>query len=121
MLNDQAHSTSRVHSANVWRSMQFSATLLAFLLCCVLGCSEISELAGLQDDTSNDCVYTLETLPECARVAPRSPNRDTPAARPQLLPVKGLRAQKVSRPEFVGSGSSHSVSELLHFLSIQRT
>ena len=96
MLNDQAHSTSRVHSANVWRSMQFSATLSAL----TFG----SGVGG-----------------ECARVAPRSPNRDTPAARPQLLPVKGLRAQKVSRPEFVGPGSSHSVSELLHFLSIQRT
>ena len=121
MLNDQPCSARRVASTSIWRSMQFSATLLACLLCCVLGCSEISELAGLQDDTSNDCVYALETQPECGLVAPGNSNRDTPAARPHLLSVRGRRAQKIFRPEFVGPGSSHSVSELLHFLSIQRT
>jgi hypothetical protein len=121
MSNDQARIASHAGSVNARNRVRFSAMLFACLLCFALGCSEISELAGLQDDTSNDCVYTLRRSSDCRRLAASDSDRITPVALALLLQGNMRPAPKISQPEFVGTGSSRSVGELLHFLSIQRT
>ena len=63
--------------------------IFACLLCFALGCSEISELAGLQDDTSNDCVYTLRTSADSHRVSLNGTNRRLPLEQPHFVQARG--------------------------------
>lgn len=102
-------------------SAKSSATLLAFVMCCALGCSELSELTGLQDDTSNDCVYALHTSSDGRHVRPSNSGRRMPIAQPRLLPVAERSAQRALRPGGAGPISPRSGTDLLRLLSIQRT
>jgi hypothetical protein len=106
---------------NLLRSLRLRAILFACLTCCGLSCLDVAELFQLQDDTSNDYVSSLQTVSDSSPVSARDADGRPPIARLYLLQRKGNVKPKVPQPEFVGTGSSRSASELLHFLSVQRT
>lgn len=106
---------------NLLRSLRLRAILFACLTCCGLSCLDVAELFQLQDDTSNDYVSTLRTISDSSPVKPRDADRRAPIARLNLLQRKENVKPKEPQLEFVGAGASRSASELLHFLSVQRT
>ena len=118
MQNDPVRSGG----GSLFKSMRLRAILFACLTCCGLSCLDVAELFQLQDDTSNDYVSTLSTVSDSSPVKLCHADRRPPIA-PLFLPrQKGsAKSRNVPQLEFVGTGSSQSASELLHFLSVQRT
>ena len=103
------------------RSLRLRAILFACLTCCGLSCLDVAELFQLQDDTSNDYVSTLQTVSDPSPVKPRDADGRPPIARLYLLQQKGTAQPREQQVEFVGASSSRSATDLLHFLSVQRT
>jgi hypothetical protein len=102
-------------------SLRLRAILFACLTCCGLSCLDAAELFQLQDDTSNDYISSLRTVSDSSPIRSRDADGRPPIIRLDLLQQKGNAKPKVPQPGFVGAGSSRSVADLLHFLSVQRT
>ena len=97
------------------------AAFLACMLCLALGCLEISELGGLQDDTSNDFVSTLRASSEGIRPETAPPNR-TSLPRLSSIGRAELFRNATFSAENLREHSSRLVGpELLHLLSTLRT
>jgi hypothetical protein len=121
MLRDQTPSTSRGNRANLRRIVHLCVILFAALTLCGVISAEMPELYRLQDDTSNDYMHTFQRLSDSRHAKPSDSDEGTPIARPHPSQQQRNAKPKVSQPEFVGAGSSRSVVDLLHFLSVQRT
>ena len=123
---ERRHKASKRRLVHGRRAQGLAATLLACLLCCALGCLEISELGGLQDDTSNDYVSTLGASSDCRRGGVGNPGQQQRLAGPQLHEESDERgasgAPAVASPLYIEPGAQRfAAHDLLHFLSIQRT
>ena len=97
------------------------AAFLACMLCLALGCLEISELGGLQDDTSNDFVSTLPASSDGIRSEIAPPNQ-TSLPRLSSIGHAGLFTAATFPAESLREQSSKLVGpDLLHLLSTLRT
>ena len=96
--------------------MKLHLVALIGLLCCSMACGELSELASLRDDVSNDC--TLQAYSEISEAAPVLAATATPLARPAAEKYTG--AAKTVAPSPRPGAPALTAADLLHLLSIQR-
>lgn len=91
--------------------------MLIGLLCCSVACLELSELASLSDDTSNDCLLQLSAV--SGYVTPHADSTRAPIS-PLGMGNPSPRIE-VARVSVVPAIPQRTADDLLHLLSTLRT
>ena len=96
--------------------LKFHLAVLIGLLCCSMACGELSELASLRDDISNDC--TVQVCSEISEAAPVLAATAVPVALSKVDKFSGT--VRAVLPSARPSAPALTAVDLLHLLSIQR-